>query len=254
MILVATININPRPGPNPFVRTSNISPFCARYSTVGYRSPTCLLNSVLKIDVKSFFASNSNRYRFNESTCSRSDVYISWDNNTTCSGIGSASIPRQSTPCRERLPPSPMRMFFMRLRHFVISSIARFFSDGTSNRAILSRTERTRSCGVFGRLDRLKRNAMLLSSLGFFYVAVLRLLLAVYCSGGQWRGFRVAWPGNSQIGLNVCGVYTFYAGHTNLDYHEAVVTQLAPARRLCHVGFKNSIYFTRRKRQANLPK
>jgi hypothetical protein len=33
---------------------------------------------------------------------------------------------------------------------------------------------------------------MLLSSLGFFYVAsLLRLLLAGYCSGGQWRGFRV---------------------------------------------------------------
>src|SRR5579859_8010951 len=66
---------------------------------------------------------------------------------------------------RLRLPPSPMRMFFMELRHLVISSIARFFSDGTSNRAILSRTERTRSCGVFGLLERLKRNAMLLTSL-----------------------------------------------------------------------------------------
>jgi len=48
----------------------------------------------------------------------------------------------------------------MALRHFVISSIARFFSEGTSRREMLSRTERTSSCGVFGLFDRLKRNAI----------------------------------------------------------------------------------------------
>jgi hypothetical protein len=59
----------------PFVRTSNISPFCARYSTVGYRvSPTCLRSKVLNIDVKSFFASNSNRYKFSDSIWRRSEV------------------------------------------------------------------------------------------------------------------------------------------------------------------------------------
>ena len=50
----------------------------------------------------------------------------------------------------------------MALRHFVISSIARFFSEGTSRREMLSRTERTRSCGVFGLFDLLKRNAIYL--------------------------------------------------------------------------------------------
>jgi hypothetical protein len=59
------------------------------------------------------------------------------------------------------LPPSPMRIVFIELRHFVISSMALFFSDGTSIRDILSRTERTRSCGVFGRFERLNRKAML---------------------------------------------------------------------------------------------
>jgi hypothetical protein len=58
------------------------------------------------------------------------------------------------------VPPSPMRIVFMALRHFVISSMARFFSEGTSRREMLSRTVRTRSCGVFGRLERLKRNDM----------------------------------------------------------------------------------------------
>jgi hypothetical protein len=58
------------------------------------------------------------------------------------------------------VPPSPMRIVFMALRHFVISSIARFFSEGTSRREMLSRTVRTRSCGVFGRLERLKRKDM----------------------------------------------------------------------------------------------
>jgi hypothetical protein len=53
-----------------------------------------------------------------------------------------------------------MRMVFIELRHFVISSTARFFSEGTSNLEILSLTERTRSCGVLGRFERLKRNAM----------------------------------------------------------------------------------------------
>jgi hypothetical protein len=61
----------------------------------------------------------------------------------------------------DEIPPSPMRMFFIELRHFVISSIARFFSDGTSNRVMLSLTERTRSCGVLGLFERLKRKAML---------------------------------------------------------------------------------------------
>jgi len=50
----------------------------------------------------------------------------------------------------------------MALRHFVISSTARFFSEGTSRREMLSRTERTRSCGVFGLFDLLKRNAICL--------------------------------------------------------------------------------------------
>ena len=58
------------------------------------------------------------------------------------------------------VPPSPMRIVFMALRHFVISSMARFFSEGTSRREMLSRTVRTRSCGVFGRLERLKRKDM----------------------------------------------------------------------------------------------
>ena len=58
------------------------------------------------------------------------------------------------------VPPSPMRMFFIAFKHFVISSIARFFSDGTSNREMLSRTERTRSWGVLGLFDRLNRKAM----------------------------------------------------------------------------------------------
>jgi hypothetical protein len=61
----------------------------------------------------------------------------------------------------DEIPPSPMRMFFIELRHFVISSIARFFSDGTSNRVMLSLTERTRSCGVLGLFERLNRKAML---------------------------------------------------------------------------------------------
>lgn len=42
----------------------------------------------------------------------------------------------------------------------MISSTALFFSDGTSIRDILSRTERTRSCGVFGRFERLNKKAM----------------------------------------------------------------------------------------------
>ena len=58
------------------------------------------------------------------------------------------------------LPPSPMRMFFIELRHFVISSIALFFSDGMSSLVILSLTDRTRSCGVFGLFDRLNKKAM----------------------------------------------------------------------------------------------
>ena len=54
-----------------------------------------------------------------------------------------------------------MRIVFIELRDFVISSVARFFSDGVSSLVMLSLTDRTRSCGVFGRLDRLNRKAMI---------------------------------------------------------------------------------------------
>jgi hypothetical protein len=57
-----------------------------------------------------------------------------------------------------------MRIVFMALRHFVISSMARFFSEGRSSLEMLSRTERTRSWGVFGLLERLKRNAIVLAA------------------------------------------------------------------------------------------